>query len=987
MKKNRVRLLWLLIILYLSFSVSVCSQQYFQQQVDYEIKVKLNDTLHQLSAFETITYANNSPDTLHFLYFHLWPNAYAGNHSELAKQLLSWNGKEKLFNNPDLRGYIDSLNFKVNGQTIRWNLVPEHSDICQLWLAHPIQPGETITITTPFHVKIPEGVVSRLGHIGQSYQISQWYPKPAVYDKNGWHPIPYLDQGEFYSEFGSFDVSITLPVNYIVAATGELQNASEHRWLDKLAVIPVWTGASRNFGEAFPPSSDLIKTLHYRGDRMHDFAWFADKRFHVKKGSVILPETGKEIIIWAMFTDKQAVYWQNAISFTEDVISNYSNLIGDYPYANFTAVESSITAGDGMEYPALAVIGSAESTYSFDDVLAHEIAHNWFYAAIGTDERRYPYMDESITSAYELMYMSKKFPGKKLWEIYFKSKKLANLLHIIMSIDRMQEIQWMIQARNNFEQPIDLPAPEFTPANYNLMIYYKAAVGFIYLKTYLGDSLFNSIMHDYYRIWKFKHPQPEDLRKLFESRTDKDLSWFFTDFLSTTKRLDYALLDIKNQRLLVKNRGELNGPALISGMNGDSVVFEKWIEGFSGVKWIDIPPGSYSEIKIDPHHIMPEFSRLNNNIRRSGIFRKADPTRLQYLLTLEEPEYRYIMYLPSVNWTQENGFMAGLALHNGLFVPKPFSYVVIPFYSFKTYDLAGYGKVSYNMIPRQFIRKATLSAEGTKFGAPGNQNFYKLKTGIELNFQNREMSNPINQKVFGYYQAASDLLKIEHYEKAKINSYFQFGYTRENTSLINPFNISASMEWNKSYQKTWLDLNYRYSYTGKNKGLDIRVFTGIMLKNTTDAPFYAFSSSGRTGREQYLYQGFYPQRFAVFPKTFWSKQMMLSEGGLVSYVTDSLGFSRNLISLSITSSLPDIADRIPVKPFANFVWNGFSNGHHSPLLYEAGLKAGIWNFFEIYVPLLVPGIIKEISGPLKRRIRFVFSLDFVNQIKLNAKIL
>ena len=145
-----------------------------------------------------------------------------------------------MFNDPELRGYIDSLDFKVEGNQVQWDLLPGFPDICKIILNTPLKPGDTIYITTPFHVKIPEGVTSRLGHIGESYQISQWYPKPAVYDKSGWHQMPYLDQGEFFSEFGSFDVSITLPANYVVGATGNLQNEEEKRLLDILSADTSW---------------------------------------------------------------------------------------------------------------------------------------------------------------------------------------------------------------------------------------------------------------------------------------------------------------------------------------------------------------------------------------------------------------------------------------------------------------------------------------------------------------------------------------------------------------------------------------------------------------------------------------------------------------------------------------------------------------------------------------------------------------------------
>jgi hypothetical protein len=159
-------------------SISVAfSQAYFQQEVNYNINVSLNDKLHELNAFQTVEYINNSPDTLLFIYFHLWPNAYSNNNTPLAKQLLRLNGKQKLFSEPELKGSIDSLNFEVNGKQVRWNLLPNQPDICQVFLDVPLKSGDSITISTPFRVKIPKGVTSRLGHIGESYQISQWYPK------------------------------------------------------------------------------------------------------------------------------------------------------------------------------------------------------------------------------------------------------------------------------------------------------------------------------------------------------------------------------------------------------------------------------------------------------------------------------------------------------------------------------------------------------------------------------------------------------------------------------------------------------------------------------------------------------------------------------------------------------------------------------------------------------------------------------------------
>jgi len=964
------------------------SQEYFQQEVNYTIQVSLDDQRNELNAFETIEYINNSPDTLQFLYFHLWPNGYQDNNTELAKQLFRSKGKEKLFNDPELQGYIDSLDFKIGGQSVRWNLLPGQPDICQLWLTKGLKQGDTLKITTPFRVKIPKGVTSRLGHIGESYQISQWYPKPAVYDKWGWHQMSYLDEGEFYSEFGRFDVSITLPANYIVGATGNLQNKKETAMLNQLAADTSWISPLDSKDVDFPPSSNELKTLRYTENNIHDFAWFADKRFHVLKGKVILPDSGREVTTWVMFTNQQAEIWKDAIPYVNNAIAWFSEWNGEYPYQSFTAVQSALNAGDGMEYPGITVIGMATDAYTLDEVITHEIGHSWYYSALGSDERRYPFMDEGITSSNEVRYMNKKYPQKKLWEVYLNNRKLARFFHIDkMPVRQMLEFEWMAQARENLEQPINLSSEDYTTLNYGLIIYNKAGAGFKYLRSYLGDSVYDSAMHDYYRTWKFKHPQPDDLRFSFEASTRKDLKWFFNDFVGTTKRLDYEAVRLEDQQLLVQNKGELVSPLVISGMIGDSICFEKWVDGFEGLQWIELPEGNYSEIKIDPRHVMPELFRLNNNIRKSGIFPKSDPVRAQLYFTLEDPEKRYLMYIPALNWTRENGLMIGVALHNGFLTPKPFEYFVMPFYAFNKTGLAGFGKVAYNITPfEKLIRKATFSLEGTQFGAPGNQNYHNLKFGLDVYLRPKEMNQLLTQRFYGKYIAASDLYQIELQQKATMSSYAQFGYQLDKNSIINPFNLLASAESGPSFLKTSVTFNYKISYKGKKKGLDIRLFAGTMLKNNPEVPFYGLATSGRSGREQYLYEGMYPDRFSAFPTSFWSRQMTFTEGGIVSPVNANLGYSRWLVSLSLTSNLPGKINKIPVKPFINLLLNdhGLATGNGSPFFYEAGLKAGLWNFFEIYFPILVSGNIESITGSFKERIRLVFNLNTFSQVKLNS---
>jgi hypothetical protein len=187
---------------------------YWQQQANYQIQVRLNDTTHSLDGTVSIQYINNSPDTLHFLWIHLWPNAYKNESTAFGEQTLLEGNLDFYFSKADEKGYINRLQFTANGLPAALKDHPTHIDIAQLQLPIPLLPGQQLQLRTPFHVHLP-ALFSRSGQRKQFYAVAQWFPKIAMYDADGWHPMPYLSVGEYYSNFGNYDVHITLPDNYV----------------------------------------------------------------------------------------------------------------------------------------------------------------------------------------------------------------------------------------------------------------------------------------------------------------------------------------------------------------------------------------------------------------------------------------------------------------------------------------------------------------------------------------------------------------------------------------------------------------------------------------------------------------------------------------------------------------------------------------------------------------------------------------------------
>ncbi|NBW71648.1 MAG: M1 family peptidase [Flavobacteriia bacterium] len=446
------------------------AQSYWQQEVNYTIVARLDDKKHEISAFEVFEYVNNSPNSLDKIYIHLWPNAYRNGNTALARQQYK-DGKSILrFGNDSLKGGIDSLDFQSNGIRLKWEYDAKNSDICILQLQNSLKSGDRIRISTPFKVKIPSGEISRLGHIGQSYQITQWYPKPAVYDKNGWNQMPYLNQGEFYSEFGSFDVSITLPKNYVVGATGDLQTESEKIFLDEkanesLKRLPDYVSnkKSRKINTPFPPSDSEWKTIRYTQEKVHDFAWFADKRYAVLKGEVELPQGKRKVTSWAMFVPQNAIYWQHAIEYINDGTYYYSLWNGDYPYNQVTAVDGTISAGGGMEYPNVTVIGNASSKEELEVVIVHEVGHNWFYGILGTNERVHGWMDEGMNTLNEMRYIQTKYPNNtRLSDMLLNGRLHFNDL----DHQDMGDVSYRTISGFGADQPIETHSEDFTSTNY-----------------------------------------------------------------------------------------------------------------------------------------------------------------------------------------------------------------------------------------------------------------------------------------------------------------------------------------------------------------------------------------------------------------------------------------------------------------------------------------------------------------------------------------
>jgi len=918
---------------FLAFGIQLSAfSQYWQQQVDYRIDVALNDKEKTLDGFEELTYINHSPDTLTYIWFHLWPNAYKNDRTALSDQLLE-NGNTKFyFEDKEQRGYINRLNFKVNGSTATIEEHPKYIDMVKLVLPAPLLPSQQILISTPFHVKLPFNF-SRGGYDNQTFQLTQWYPKPAVYDAAGWHPMPYLDQGEFYSEFGSFDVRITVPKAYIVAATGELQNRDEIRLLRsrsrKYIADSLYNDTATS--SATPPISNNTgtKTLEYKQSNIHDFAWFANKGFIVNYDTCKL-SSGKIIDVYTYFTWIQKNIWKKSVQYCKDAIRFYSTEVGEYPYPIVSAVQGPESFGGGMEYPTITVISPAALAKDLDVTLTHEIGHNWFYGLLGSNEREHPWMDEGMNSFYEYKYAYKKY-GDKNGEL---------------------ELLFDTKAKRRTDQPIETPAQQFSPINYEVVAYHKTVKWMQLLQQTVGKPSFQQTMHQYFEQWKFKHPQPRDFETVFSQSAPIKLDTVFnylhtTGFLPNQQRHGWKILTPFTPKVL---KSYIDNPS-------KNLLIATPLLGANGYD------------KLMPGVIVTNY--------------KLPPSDFQFLLT-------------PMNATGSKR-LTGLGKLNYTFYPASFIRMTTLFVNAATFSMDQYTDTTGASTFLQFKKIVPGVRFTFKEKDPRStvKQFIQWKTYFikeqSLHFATDTSIRGLDTTLTPYHSLQNNNRWLN-----------QLQWVYDNDRALYPFNITLQIEEAKDFVRPAFTANYFFNYAEEG-GLSVRFFAGKFIytngktiKKQLDTDRYQLSLSGPKGYEDYTYSDYFIGRNEY--NGWLSQQMMVRDGAFkvrTDLLSSQVGKTDNwLMAANFNTTLPDKINplsllplKIPVHLFADIgtyaeAWQANAETDH--FLFDAGLHIPLLSeTINLYIPVFYSKVYSNYYKSTIPKNRLLRAISF--SINLNNK--
>jgi Peptidase family M1 domain len=578
----------------------------WQQRVEYVMNVRLDPSTHHVEGTQKLVYFNNSPDTLRRVYYHLYFNAFQpGSMMDVRSRTIS---------DPDRRigdrisklhddeiGYQHISSLKQDGKDVTFKVT---QTILEVTLVKPILPKTRVTFDMIFESQVPIQI-RRSGHDnreGIAYSMTQWYPKMAEYDYQGWHADQYVAR-EFHGVWGDFDVTITLDPKFTIAGTGKLQNAEGigHGY--------------ENEGQTVKPASGEL-AWHFIARNVIDFAWAADPDYTHDKVKV---PNGPELHFFYQKNDRTAESWKKLEDYGVKTFAFLNQHFGIYPFDSYSVIQG----GDGgMEYPMCTLIlgeGQVSGT------MIHEIAHSWYQMALASNESLYAWMDEGFAD--------------------FASQEASASILGTENPHQPSYLGYFALVNSGQQEPAGQHSDHFsTNRAYSTAAYGMGAIFLQQLKYLIGDEAFYRGMKLYYNTWKMRHPEPNDFIRVMEKTSGLQLHWYYRYWINTTKRIDYGITSITSDDasslVTLQRVGEFPMPIdlLVTLKDGKQELHYISMNELMGnkptedqsMKRIDLDPWPWvnptytlkinhgmkdiESIEIDPSLRMADINRKNNKI-------------------------------------------------------------------------------------------------------------------------------------------------------------------------------------------------------------------------------------------------------------------------------------------------------------------------------------------------------------------------------------
>ncbi|WP_246041127.1 gluzincin family metallopeptidase [Flavivirga rizhaonensis] len=894
----------------------------------------------QIKISQTIQYQNTTQDELQTIYLNDWSNSYSTKKTPLAIRIADeYKNVFHLAKNED-RGFSAITSIKQNNQDLVFQQLKDQIDVIKVELKDPLKPNESYNIKLEYIVQIPNAKFTSYGITDSgNLNLRYWYITPAVYDGE-WQYYSNKNLDDLFIPKSDITLEIEHPNNYIL--TSELDLINKEQLTDKQIVK--LEGKNRNSNKLFLSKGSDFKTI-----QSDHFAIVSN-----------ISDEGLPVLDRVLITEKV----------TNFILKNF----GEYPHKRLLLTEI-----DNVKDPVYGInflpklIKTYPSNFKYELKLLKIALHNYLENTLFVNPRKEQWLLDGIQIYYLMNYVQEHHPDMKFLGNLAKIWGVRSFHIADMKFNDKYTLAAMSAARTNRDQPLTMQKDSLLKFNTNIANKYKAGIGLKYLDDFINEQVLENSITSFILDNKLKQTSTKDFETYLKSKTNKNIDWFFKDYLTTRKQIDFKIKQVSKTEdsitLTIKNKRDNSMPISLYTLNNDSIISKTWIENITKSKTLTIPRNKANKLVLNYEKIVPEINPRDNWKSLKGFFFNNKPLQFRLFKDIEDPYYNQIFFMPTAEFNNiYDGFTLGMRAYNTTVLRKLFKYKIEPSYAFKSRSLTGSASL-------QRVHYFNNDLFAINYGIVGSYTSYaedlfvrQIKPSVTLFFRRNDdlRSNKRQTLKFRYLDIKRDEdvnnITTDFRPNYKL---FNIRYRNSDDNLINFNKWHVDFQVGEKFSKMSFNYEYRKLFQS-NRQLNLRVFTGVFLKNKTDitSDFFSFALDRPT---DYLFDLPYLGRSEA--TGIFSQQYLDVEGGFKSKL--EIPFANQWISTLNASTT--LWKYILAYGDIGFLKNKFDDPH---FVYDSGVRVNlVTDYFEIYFPIY-SNLGWEIGQPnYDEKIRFKFTVD------------
>ncbi len=929
-----------------AFFVYLLFCQFIWSQNSIHINGKLNTDTHTLQLQQETLFKNTSKDTLYEIIFNDWANSFSTKKSALAKRFAENYDRRFYLAKKEYRGHTRIRSVADgNYQTLQFSRSEDEVDVLKVILKTPLLPGNTAKISFFYELKIQDARFTRYGVLDNgNYNLRYWFLAPAVYDGK-WESYSNKNLDDLYMNPTDFDISLVLPLG--MKASSEFDQRTEDL-TDSTHFKAIFTG------------NDRIQANIYLRNKP-DFEFVKTDDFKVLTNII---DDRENPINRAMIIDK---------------VSNYlTNELGSYPFDKLL-----LSVEDYHDNPVYGLNQLPNFINPFPNGFKYELqilkteVNQFVDNTLLFNPRKDRWVGDAIKIHLMMRYIDIHYPKLKVLGSLEKYWLLRQYNLSTLEFNDQYSLLYLHMARLNLDQPLSTSHDSLIKFNENIGNAYKAGSGFNYLQSYMGNHLIDSTISQFYTTQKLQPTSSAAFEQMLRKNTDKNLDWFFKEYVNTRVKIDYKLGRIKKRRdslyIKIQNKRDNTMPIPVFGMNKDSVISKRWLEGFKGEKTIAIKAAGVDRVALNKDGVVPEFNRRNNYKKVKPFLGFHKPVQFKLFQDLEDPAKSQVFFMPVFEYNFYDGISLGANMYNKTLLSKAFSYSVEPQLGLKSKSLVGSVGLSYTQNIEEgnlYAIRYGISASTQSFAPDAFYNKYSpfMTFAFRTNDFRSDKRQFLTISSINVSRDASEFITNEDPDY----NVFNVRYSNSSPGVIDAFSWNTDFQLAKKFSKISATAKYRKVFLN-NRQFDFRLFAGTFLYNDTrsDGDYFSFALDRPT---DYLFNYNYYGRSES--SGLFSQQLVIAEGGFKSQLERPFANEWMATANASTTLYRFLHVYGDVGIFK-------SRDNSARFAFDSGIRAVlVEDYFELYLPI-VSSKGWEIGQPdYDQKIRFIVTLSLRTLLNL-----